>query len=435
MKTHSKQFDEVGGIPAGIVHIALPWTALTLAACLGVGLSLINNDLVRTHPEQNVVAAACCIVGAAMYLVYMVVNKLLSLFIRSINTEYNSIKLQVLEPRSRPPAGSTADHAPDEGVELGTDNPQTDDADADNENDDDDDGVQVLLAATSAPPRASDVVLREEVIASMYLGGAGAFLAVPSLCMWDTTVSAIFILSLQMCALPERIKVLEYRANVDRIVAINVLRALHWTQHALALVILALLLWRDQQVRVEPIVWQLCALAACSPPLLKAGSQHWASSPASALSPTHALESGLPVSTLLAILVLCWYSPVEVILERHVSWSRAICLMSMNPPALAVTITFILRGFRRYHSLGVVVVLTTLAVIRRQWFTSEWNERGIEVAMVLLTVLMGAVAASRAFYRVETVSSDELSYAEVYGSGRRKPRPRLFNLQHSSPYP
>ena len=35
--------------------------------------------------------------------------------------------------------------------------------------------------------RAPVVVRREDVIASMYLGGTGAFLALPALCMWDAT--------------------------------------------------------------------------------------------------------------------------------------------------------------------------------------------------------------------------------------------------------
>ena len=453
--SHATKFDEVGGISADIVKVALPWIALTLASCFGIGLSLINQELVRTVPEQNVVSAVCCIAGAGMYLVYMIVNKLLGLFMRSINQEH-SIRLRVIksDAQSKSVGGvgmycrsaADAEAAGAEAKEANGDEEVEYDAgvetvDSNNEDDvyDDEDSEEVsLYISPSETSRKEDIVVREEMISSMYMGGAGAFMAIPSLCMWDMAVTAIFILSLQVCALTERIKVLEYKPNVDRVTAINVLRALHWGQHAVAFFVLVLMFWRDHMIRVEPITWQLCTLAACAPPLLKIGCQHWPSNQAVGLSPTHTLETGLPVSTLLAILVLCWYSPVEVMLERHVVWSKALCLILMNPPALAVMIAFILRGFRRCHTLGMIVLLTTLAVIRRQWYTGQSTWSWEEITMVVMVVALVGIAASRAFYRMDTVASDELSYAEIYGrrSKRRQgKKQKPYNLQqHMSPY-
>ena len=418
------KFDVIGGISSDLLMTALPWFALTLAVCLGAGLSLLNYDLVRTVPEQNVVAAVCCVAGAGTYLIYMVVNRLLTLFLRSIS--YRHDELGVRMRRARDGADGNIGVGSVAVETIAEDNEGVEYADVDAVESDDTEEVALF---TPPEVHTEDVVLREEMIASMYMGGAGAFLAIPALCMWDMTITVAFILSLQVCAVTERVKVLEYKPNVDRVTAINGLRALHWVQHVVSLCVLAQVMWLDTVSRNEPVMWQSCALATCSPPLLMLGCQHWPSNKAVGLSPTRTLESGLPVSTLLAILVLCWYSPVEAMLEREVVLSKALCFLIMAPPALGVIIAFILRGFRRSQTIGVIVVLTTLTVVRRMvFYNGETN-----IGLIILIAALIIAAVMRAIHRRESVACDELSYAEVYR--RQKHTKRVSSLkQHTSPY-
>ena len=50
-------------------------------------------------------------------------------------------------------------------------------------------------------------VRREDIISGMYMGGAGAFLSIPALCMWDVPTTGAFLLALQLGGIWERIKV------------------------------------------------------------------------------------------------------------------------------------------------------------------------------------------------------------------------------------
>ena len=62
---------------------------------------------------------------------------------------------------------------------------------------------------------------------------------------------------------------------------------------------------------------------------------------------SHALEAGLPVATLLATLVMCWYSPLGT-MPPQLDPARAVPMLIVCPTTLGVMIAFIQRGFRRY---------------------------------------------------------------------------------------
>ena len=145
------------------------------------------------------------------------------------------------------------------------------------------------------------------------------------------------------------------------------------------------------------------------------------------MSPPYALETGLPVATLLAILVVCWYTPVEVPSNtRLATW---IPMLLICPPSLAVTLAFILRGFRRRQTLGTGVVLVvaftifrlaceppevrhsfmlvySLDPLRHAYFLRQggtrdrWLPLGFAMAMV-------ATSVSRGLYHAEVVACDE----------------------------
>lgn len=122
------------------------------------------------------------------------------------------------------------------------------------------------------------------------------------------------------------------------------------------------------------------------------------------LTPTHALETGLPVSALLGTLLLCWYSPLSDVLQSDVAWGQVIIchfivlffgcpihtltlqkkqvvpMFLICPPALAATLACILRGFRRKQTIGSCVLLTTAMVVRRQAYLAHLGSKEVRTA-------------------------------------------------------
>ena len=58
-----------------------------------------------------------------------------------------------------------------------------------------------------ASEACDDRIHREDIISGMYMGGLGAFLSVPGLCMWDVPTTGAFLTALQLGGVWERIKV------------------------------------------------------------------------------------------------------------------------------------------------------------------------------------------------------------------------------------
>ena len=104
----------------------------------------------------------------------------------------------------------------------------------------------------------------------------------------------------------------EYKTGVDRVSAISILRTLHWGQHmfmltAVVVAVVSSVTRHDH----PPIDWPLAAMTAFAPALLRGSCRHWPPDTArfvGGMSPPYALETGLPVATLLSVLVLSWYS-------------------------------------------------------------------------------------------------------------------------------
>ena len=72
----------------------------------------------------------------------------------------------------------------------------------------------------------------------------------------------------------------------------------------------------------------------------------WLARPRTDIGYSHALEAGLPVATLLATLVMCWYSPLGT-MPPQLDPARAVPMLIVCPTTLGVMIAFIQRGFRR----------------------------------------------------------------------------------------
>ena len=104
----------------------------------------------------------------------------------------------------------------------------------------------------------------------------------------------------------------EYKTGVDRVSAISILRTLHWGQHMFMLTaVVTAVVGSVTHPNHPPIDWPLAAMTAFAPALLRGSCRHWPPDTArfvGGMSPPYALETGLPVATLLSVLVLSWYS-------------------------------------------------------------------------------------------------------------------------------
>ena len=133
------------------------------------GLILANREHIQSKPHQLVTCALFCIVGSSVYVVYMIMNRLVQLALASIE--------------SRPyHADGIAQYTEEEGL---------------------------LSEPQDAPASEAcdDRIHREDIISGMYMGGLGAFLSVPGLCMWDVPTTGAFLTALQLGGVWERIKV------------------------------------------------------------------------------------------------------------------------------------------------------------------------------------------------------------------------------------
>jgi hypothetical protein len=154
-------------------------------------------------------------------------------------------------------------------------------------------------------------VPREVVVSSIYLGGVGVFLAIAPLCMWDTSCTAAFCFGLLIIA-----SLTESDITLWLLVS--------------SCITLTSIVWIDKVMNDDPWLgmgdanttttttmarlipsaagapWPHIMVAAASPFLLRAAGgtnsilYH-------RLSPSQTLETSLPVSVVLAILVLCWF--------------------------------------------------------------------------------------------------------------------------------
>jgi uncharacterized protein with PQ loop repeat len=92
------------------------------------------------------------------------------------------------------------------------------------------------------------------------------------------------------------------------------------------------------------------------------------------LPPSQTLETGLPVSTILAILVLFWHSPDEKLIyeiESMINVKTAIPLFVLCPLCICAALAFILYGFKKRASGVIAVVLLMILCIRQQITSSH----------------------------------------------------------------
>jgi hypothetical protein len=201
--------------------------------------------------------------------------------------------------------------------------------------------------------------------------------------MWDISISTSFALALLTVAFLDAARPpKEFRTNVDTVKAIKNIRRLRFLHQSAILGLLLCVLWLDSQDRalffnfwaqhitnatvnnnllVEGQQWPLVLLAASSPFLLRGGPSR------RNMTPSQTLETGLPICTLLAILVLCWYGPLENSLLMHFNspLRTVIPMLVLCPPCIAAALAFVVHGLKT-RSAGTAATLLSIALFIRQ---------------------------------------------------------------------
>jgi hypothetical protein len=431
---------------ACLAHMALVVVISGLVALCGVNTFLSNNV-----PLQSVVSAAFCVSAGLLYAVYMIISKLLALVLnyaerRSKHSYYDF----TIENGDYEEGDDSSDNPKKSRSHYASDYYSS----STNSSSDEDSEKNVKKYFIRNKKRhivQSQRLPRNVVISSMYLGGSGAFLAIPALCMWDFTISAFFIGSMTILSIIDFGKIVsEFRPNIDTGSAVTNLKAIRYALHMAIMATISSVVFMDSIISEQSVVftnqghvgnnsehwgseigvglflrWPLVLLAASSPVLLRAGGggvgpfMH-------SLPPSQTLETGLPVSILLAILVICWYSPLESTLLlpsfeqfKYVHLATFIPMMVLGPSLISATLAFILRGFRNRSACTTAIILTCALVVRQQIHPlHRLSSRGDCVAILLCCVMMSVHVWFVAYKRkVEIISSVDAAPMQRRKSG------------------
>ena len=342
----------------------LPFVALSFAIALSTTFTSLNRRQVLHNKEQPILNAIFCLEAAAIYIIYMVVSRIVSLALSCIEQSHPIPHHTYYETR------------------------QEDLHHLIHEDDEDDDE---LLWDEPPPPHHQTLLYyyargihREALISSMYLGGSGCFLALPALSFWDLSITAMLLLSLAFIALvAEHTKPVDFHPNQDKATVLLHLRRFRWWLYTLTFLLLLGLLYKDNQKEWLPNATPppdqssrrpiMLFLALVSPFLLRQAipPSRKKQQPQSLMTPSQVLEAALPVSCLQAVLVLGWDTPSsEPYLQDTLFQDKPLALfipmLALCPFCQVAILAFILRGFRQKQTLPLVIALTLTAVIVQQ---------------------------------------------------------------------
>ena len=408
---------------ACLAHLALIVVTSGLITLCGVNTFLNNNV-----PLQSVVSATFCISAGLLYGVFMIISRLLALVLNY--AEQNS-KHSYYDFTIESDDGSDCDGPKTYCSRKRNKQSYVSDYSTNTSSSDEDSENNVRRYFIQSKKRhivQSQRLPRNVVISSMYLGGSGAFLAIPALCMWDFTITAFFIGSMTILSIIDFGKIVsEFQPNIDTGSAVTNLKAIRYALHAAVIATLSSVIFLDSIISEQSVLfinagnnslhwggeigvglllrWPLVLLAASSPVLLRAGGggvgpfMH-------SLPPSQTLETGLPVSILLAILVICWYSPLESTLLlpsfeqfKNMHLATFIPMVVLGPSLISASLAFVLRGFRNRSACTTAIILTCALVVRQQVHPlHRLSSRGDCVA-VLLCLVMISIHVWFVFYK------------------------------------
>ena len=199
----------------------------------------------------------------------------------------------------------------------------------------------------------------------------------------------------------------DFRANVDTAQAVSNLKRLRLFHMGSILNVLACILWLDGQDRAFSFSlgdgggqqWPLVLLAASSPFLLRGGPSR------RNMAPSQTLETGLPVCALLAILVLCWYGPVENILLSHCNspLRTVLPMLILCPPCLAAALAFILHTLKCRCAAVSAILLVVALFIRQQISPTHHMQHRSDFFALSATVNSLVISTAFWIYRQKVV--------------------------------
>lgn len=438
-----------------LAHFTLLIVASGLAALCGVNFVLDKNILL-----QSVVSATFCIFAGLLYAVYMIISRVLALVLtyaeRSSKSNYYYYTDSVADNTNREVDSENSNNDASKKTQYYrkhktkvdyasgySSSSSSSDYDSDSE-------VKRYFIHSKRVVHRTQRLPRSVVISSMYLGGSGAFLAIPALCMWDFTVSSFFIGSMTVLSIIDFDKIVsDFRPNIDTGQAVTNLKIIRYCLHLAILATISSVVFLDSLVGDDSIVfghlpvhgsngsgetfissdgiglflrWPLILLAASSPVLLRAGGggvgpfMH-------SLPPSQTLETGLPVSILLAILVICWYSPLENTLLPSIKQFNGIHLatfipmMVLGPSFISAALAFVLRGFKNRSSCTTAIILSCILVVRQQIHHSRRMRSGSDCAAVALCTLMLGVHVYFVVYKRKVEMGPVQSFPDVARGG------------------
>lgn len=379
----------------------LPAIALSCTIALSASLTSLNRSLVQEQSQnQSIFTSFFCIEAAIIYALYMIISRMLSFFLSYIESSSSSSTL------SHDRSGYIASYYYDHIIE------------------EEDEAERKGTFQTYTMNHMFNNGHREALISSMYLGGAGAFLSLPALCFWDFSISASFILSLTLIGLfNDHTKHTEFAPNQDKQQVLLIMKRFRWSLYSAVIAVVVGIVFQDSYYRYfqnhhqyyylyypqqqnnngnstktvvisEERPWPMMLLSFSSPLLMRMGMINPRTiAHKIIMSPSQSLEVALPISNLLAILVLCWYSPLDNIFVRPHNVQNFVPMLVLCPSCLAAILAFILRGFQNKQTLGTVVPLTCTCIIiqqimdRRLKNPGDWALIGGIVLVLLFSLL------------------------------------------------
>ena len=234
------------------------------------------------------------------------------------------------------------------------------------------------------------------VVSTIYIGGTGTFLSLSGLCMWDVTVSVVFLLSLTAVSAMEPQKHADFKRNVDVAKATKTLANLHYALHLSILGALWTILWQDIfTVKSSPWDqnWPMLMFSVAGPLLLRGSCGP---------PPSQVLEAGLPVGTLWSILVLCWYNNQLHAMFEGTDPSFFVPFLVLCPPALVAILAFVLQGLRRRRTTLALLFMVTALTIRQQVLDTKMMHTLDWFCIVNLLSMLGAAGWLHLFCRTNT---------------------------------
>jgi hypothetical protein len=376
--------------PRLLAHAALLVTAALLATVCG-----LNDTPLAAVPQFQALAQSLfCVIVGALYAIYMLITFLARAVMHFAGER---------RARYMPPSDDE-----EEALALGDNhNTEAEEAHGEEEEEEEDD-FDVL--------RHQSTMTREQVVASMYLGGVGAFLALGPLCMWNCALTLAFLVSLLGVALAVESSVhmgttawiLMGASALTLGCAIGIectrpVAAFHHFNHNTNLTTRLALLLAPTTTHAWP-AWLI--LSAASPPLLYAGLGGASSSAALMMTPSKTLETGLPMSLLLACVLLGWFNPIEAALwadhgAQALQQPRMLLLLIAAPLLLVSVLAFLMHALRSRSVLPALALLTAVMAVRQQ-ATRASSPRAIDAAALTFAVVaviaaIGRLRASFAF--------------------------------------